>query len=250
MNDTPGKPATVTGATLDEKVKNARDQLDAHVREIVHWHFSPETGTPFWLEKAKTFKFNPLKDVKAFDDLKLFGLFEDDWLRGGPVRRWVPKGLAGQAVPTSSRPAAPPASPRAASSSTTSASTTRCSATRCPTKYFPKGSQLADARPVRPAAAAAGGRAPVPVPRRHLLLRRPRPALGRQAHQEGLDGAPQGLPGARHRPGDDDPVGRARHQVHVHDAEAARRPVPAGWRRRARASRRRASPASSAAAPR
>ena len=26
-----------------------------------------------------------------------------------------------------------------------------------------------------------------------------------------------------HRPGDDDPVGRARHQVHVHDAEAARR---------------------------
>ena len=36
--------------------------------------------------------------MKSFDDLKLFGLFEDEWLRGGPVRRWVPKGLQGQAV--------------------------------------------------------------------------------------------------------------------------------------------------------
>jgi hypothetical protein len=29
------------------------EQLDAHVREIVQWHFSPETGTPFWLDFAK-----------------------------------------------------------------------------------------------------------------------------------------------------------------------------------------------------
>lgn len=76
-----------------DQVKKAREQLDAQVREIVQWHFNPETGTPFWIEKAKSFKFNPLKDVKCFDDLKLFGLFEDDWLRGGPVRRWQPKAL-------------------------------------------------------------------------------------------------------------------------------------------------------------
>jgi phenylacetate-coenzyme A ligase PaaK-like adenylate-forming protein len=73
------------------QVQAARKALDQHVREIVQWHFSPETGTPFWLEKAKSFKFNPLKDVQGFDDLKLFGHFEDDWLRGGPIRRWVPK---------------------------------------------------------------------------------------------------------------------------------------------------------------
>jgi phenylacetate-coenzyme A ligase PaaK-like adenylate-forming protein len=94
MNDTPGKPASVTGSSLDEKVKNARAQLDAHVRDIVRWHFSPDTGTPFWLEKAKSFQFNPLKDVQTFDDLRLFGFFEDDWLRGGPVNRWIPRGLA------------------------------------------------------------------------------------------------------------------------------------------------------------
>lgn len=77
----------------DAKVREARERLDAHVREVVAWHFSPETGTPFWLEKAKSLGFDPRKDVRGFDDLKKFGLFEDEWLRGGPVRRWVPKAL-------------------------------------------------------------------------------------------------------------------------------------------------------------
>jgi hypothetical protein len=81
-----------------EQVRQARERLDAHVREIVHWHFNPETGTPFWLERARTFNFNPLTDVKGFDDLKLFGLFEDEWLRGGPVRRWVPKALQSRPI--------------------------------------------------------------------------------------------------------------------------------------------------------
>jgi len=81
----------VSAAPSADRIKHAKDQLDAHVREIVSWHFDPATGTPFWLEKAKSFKFDPRKDVKCFDDLKLFGHFEDEWLRGGPIRRWVPK---------------------------------------------------------------------------------------------------------------------------------------------------------------
>jgi phenylacetate-coenzyme A ligase PaaK-like adenylate-forming protein len=85
-------------STLDAKVRQAREQLDAQVREIVQWHFNPETGTPFWLEKASSFKFNPLKDVKGYDDLRLFGHFEDDWLRGGPVRRFVPKALQNKPI--------------------------------------------------------------------------------------------------------------------------------------------------------
>ena len=74
-----------------DKIQQAKDRLDAQVREIVAWHFNPETGTPFWLEKAKSFSFDPRKDVKCYADLKLFGHFEDEWLRGGPIRRWVPK---------------------------------------------------------------------------------------------------------------------------------------------------------------
>jgi phenylacetate-coenzyme A ligase PaaK-like adenylate-forming protein len=74
-------------------VQQAQQQLDAHVREIIEWHFNPETGTPFWLERAKTLGFDPRKDVRRFEDLQKFGLFEDEWLRGGPVRRWVPRAL-------------------------------------------------------------------------------------------------------------------------------------------------------------
>ncbi|MEM6793013.1 MAG: hypothetical protein AAF725_03475 [Acidobacteriota bacterium] len=83
---------------IAEKAVAARAQLDAHVRDMVRWHFSEETGCPFWLERKKTFDFDPLRDVRGFDDLKLFGHFEDEWLRGGPARRWVPKGLADQPV--------------------------------------------------------------------------------------------------------------------------------------------------------
>lgn len=97
MKDTPGKPTPVTGATLDERIKNARTQLDQQVRDVVRWHFSPDTGTPFWLEKAKGFNFDPLKDVNGWDDIKKFPLFEDEWLRGGPVNRWIPKGMKDRA---------------------------------------------------------------------------------------------------------------------------------------------------------
>lgn len=78
----------------DAAIRDARNRLDAHVREVVAWHFNPDTGCPFWLERVKTLGFDPRKEVRGFDDLKKFGLFEDEWLRGGPVRRWVPKALA------------------------------------------------------------------------------------------------------------------------------------------------------------
>ncbi len=79
-------------------VAAARAQLDAHVVDIVQWHFHESTGCPFWLEKKSTFDFDPLKDVRCFDDLKKFPLFEDEWLRGGPVRRWVPRALADKPI--------------------------------------------------------------------------------------------------------------------------------------------------------
>jgi hypothetical protein len=77
-----------------ELIDEAQKKLDEHTVEMVQWHFGDDTGSPFWLEKKKEFDFDPLKDVKCFDDLKQFPLFEDDWLRGGPVRRWVPQPYA------------------------------------------------------------------------------------------------------------------------------------------------------------
>ena len=89
---------TSSPSIASEKMRHAREKLDAHVREIVAWHFNPETGTPFWLERAQSLGFDPRKEVTHFDDLKKFGLFEDEWLRGGPVRRWVPKALANKPI--------------------------------------------------------------------------------------------------------------------------------------------------------
>ena len=72
----------------------AKQQLDAHVREIIQWHLNPETGCPFWLDFASKLGFDPRREIQSFEDLRKLPPFEDDWLRGGPVRRWVPRGLA------------------------------------------------------------------------------------------------------------------------------------------------------------
>jgi phenylacetate-coenzyme A ligase PaaK-like adenylate-forming protein len=81
-----------------DAIRAAREALDAHVAETVAWHFHDSTGCPFWLEFKGRLKFDPLREVRTFDDLRKFPAFEDDWLRGGPVRRWVPKALADKPV--------------------------------------------------------------------------------------------------------------------------------------------------------
>jgi hypothetical protein len=98
MNEEKSVPAATSQGTTSGKMDEARARLDAHVRETVEWHFNPETGTPFWLERARTLDFDPRKDIRTFADLTKFGLFEDEWLRGGPVRRWVPKALANKPI--------------------------------------------------------------------------------------------------------------------------------------------------------
>src|SRR6516165_816299 len=90
--------ATASGVDLAARIEDAKAQLDAHVREIIEWHFSPETGCPFWLEFASKLQWSPTREISCFGDLRKFPPFQDEWLRGGPVRRWVPKGVAGRPV--------------------------------------------------------------------------------------------------------------------------------------------------------
>ncbi len=85
-----------TGSDINAQASKAREQLDTHVREMVQWHFDPATGCPFWLEYADRLDFDPRKEIGSYSDLKCLGHFEDEWLRGGPVRRWIPRGLAGK----------------------------------------------------------------------------------------------------------------------------------------------------------
>ncbi|HYP26495.1 MAG TPA: hypothetical protein VE262_07250 [Blastocatellia bacterium] len=87
-------------STLQHDIESSRAALDAWVREIVQWHFDPETGCPFWLEYAQKLDWDPREEIKTYADLDRFGFFEDEWLRGGPVRRWVPKAYADRPVYT------------------------------------------------------------------------------------------------------------------------------------------------------
>ena len=85
-------------ATSSSDPQAAGERLDAWVREVIEWHFDPSTGCSFWLNWAVQAGWDPRAEVSSFNDLHKFGHFEDEWLRGGPVRRWVPKGYVGKPV--------------------------------------------------------------------------------------------------------------------------------------------------------
>ena len=81
-----------------DAIKKAQEQLDAHVREIVQWHFSPQTGCPFWLDWAKKAGWNPATEVKSFNDLLRFPHFQDEWLRDLQPEVWVPAKFKGYVI--------------------------------------------------------------------------------------------------------------------------------------------------------
>lgn len=61
------------------------------LRAAMRWHFSPETGSAFWVERAKRLEFDPLTDIKTFDDLALFPNVADE-LRDVRVQDLIPRG--------------------------------------------------------------------------------------------------------------------------------------------------------------
>jgi phenylacetate-coenzyme A ligase PaaK-like adenylate-forming protein len=124
----------------------ARQQLDAHVRDIVQWHFSPETGCPFWLDWAGKAGWNPAAEVKCFGCLQKFPHFQDEWLRDLQPEVWVPKKFKGRPFNIFETGG---------------------------TTGMPKqriGWRVADGWADRPAAPAPGHRAPGQFPRQFLLL--------------------------------------------------------------------------------
>jgi hypothetical protein len=64
------------------------DDPPAYLRAAVRWHFSPETGCPYWLTPVKALDFHPLTDVTTFEDLVLFPNIVDE-LRDVDVRDLV-----------------------------------------------------------------------------------------------------------------------------------------------------------------
>jgi hypothetical protein len=78
-------------------IQKAQQQLDAHVRETIQWHFSPETGCPFWLNWARKAGWDPRSEVGSFADLiARFPHFQDEWLRDEQPEVWVPGAFKGK----------------------------------------------------------------------------------------------------------------------------------------------------------
>jgi len=69
--------------------------LDQHFADTVRWHFSPETGTPYWLDWAAQAGWNPAEEVSSFGDIARFDNFDGELLRTEPHERFVPRAFAG-----------------------------------------------------------------------------------------------------------------------------------------------------------
>ena len=64
---------------------------DEFIQAAMDWHFSPETGSPFWLERARSLDFDPRRDVRHFDDLTHFPNVSDE-LRDVRAADLIPRG--------------------------------------------------------------------------------------------------------------------------------------------------------------
>ncbi len=75
----------------------AERELDAHVREIVRWHFSEESGTPAWLAWAREQGWDPAREIGGFADLiERFPNFDGERLRTEPHELWIPRAYRGR----------------------------------------------------------------------------------------------------------------------------------------------------------
>jgi acyl-CoA synthetase (AMP-forming)/AMP-acid ligase II len=70
---------------------DARPDPDEFIQAAMDWHFSPETGSRFWLDRARSLEFDPRADVRSFDDLTLFPNVTDE-LREVRAADLIPRG--------------------------------------------------------------------------------------------------------------------------------------------------------------
>ena len=72
------------------------DDADAYLRAAIAWHFGPETGSAYWLERAEDLEFDPVSDITTFEDLKLFPNLVSE-LREVPAADLIPRGYGSPA---------------------------------------------------------------------------------------------------------------------------------------------------------
>lgn len=81
---------------MRERVPKLLYDRDEWTRRMMRWHFSPETGSPFWLRRAADLLFDPIHDILSYDALACFGAFDIAWLRAATARDLLPRGFTGR----------------------------------------------------------------------------------------------------------------------------------------------------------
>ena len=82
---------TLAASELLDLPFDARPDPDEFLRAAMEWHFNPETGSPYWLKRAGTLDFDPRRDVRTHEDLKLFPNVTSE-LRDVRVEDLIPRG--------------------------------------------------------------------------------------------------------------------------------------------------------------
>jgi acyl-coenzyme A synthetase/AMP-(fatty) acid ligase len=70
---------------------DGRPDPDEHLRAAIRWHFSPETGSPFWLRQARNLDFDPIADIHEVADLTRFPNLANA-LRDVRAEDFIPRG--------------------------------------------------------------------------------------------------------------------------------------------------------------
>ena len=159
---------SATETTLQTNVTKSREALDAWVREVIQWHFDPATGCPFWLDYAGKLSWDPREEIQTYDDLSRFGFFEDEWLREGNVRRWVPRGYADRPVYTFETGGSTGV-PKSRINIEDFRLDYEAFSDTLPDEFFPRGANWLSLGPTGPTPFASGRRTSDAVSRRHLF---------------------------------------------------------------------------------
>jgi phenylacetate-coenzyme A ligase PaaK-like adenylate-forming protein len=85
-----GQVTQIDVRILDVPCETPPDPAD-YLHAAMAWHFSSDTGSPFWLRAAEELGFDPRTDVRTYDDLALFPNLTDQ-LRSVPVEDLIPRG--------------------------------------------------------------------------------------------------------------------------------------------------------------
>ncbi|MEF2482181.1 hypothetical protein V4D09_02610 [Vibrio mimicus] len=66
--------------------------FEKHLREVIKFHFSPETGSLFWLNIRSELSFDPLNEINSLSDLKKFPDVSER-LKNIDINSLIPRGI-------------------------------------------------------------------------------------------------------------------------------------------------------------